>query len=254
MRQYAIGQRLVAGGADAAARLGRVRHVMGEEAASLLASEQSVVVVSGHFSREFLLSFTRPGIVPRAPIGVVKIGSRSDRVGVHDEMFRTLVQAALSNPGCIPMERGQRDVNALVDYLAVSGRAIHVHADYPLPATARRALRRPFAGAAERSFGTGAARTARLAQVPLLVCHAYPDGQGATVMQWSDPIVPPPRDDAASDERVTSLLLDDIERAVGMRPQDYMLPMGRDRQWDPVRRVWGASEAAEAAELGPAGS
>jgi hypothetical protein len=62
----------------------------------------------------------------------------------------------------------------------------------------------------------------------------------------ADPIAPGSLDDSASDERVTSSVLDALEVGIGRHPEQYVLDFGSGRRWNAKAEVW------EPAEGGPA--
>jgi lauroyl/myristoyl acyltransferase len=103
---------------------------------------------------------------------------------------------------------------------------------------------RPFAGLQERGFALGAARIARIAQVPLVMWVAVFEGAGRVRLIWCDPLDPAAPDDRASDRRVTDTLLDQLERFIARYPTQYLHPIGFDRRWDPDSGRWEPEEAA----------
>ena len=100
------------------------------------------------------------------------------------------------------------------------------------------AYRRSFAGLADRGFALGAARIARLAQCPIvLYVPAFRD-DGSVVIEWSDPLEPPPLDDKPSDVRVMDVLIDMLERYVARYPTQYFHPLGFERAWNVETQRW----------------
>jgi len=102
---------------------------------------------------------------------------------------------------------------------------------------------RPFAGIQDRSFALGAARTARLAQCPLVPCVARIAAGGrqrTVVIEWGDPIPPLARTDEAGDNRILSRALDHLEAAIGRHPTEYLAHIGWERQWQRQAGTWEA--------------
>jgi lauroyl/myristoyl acyltransferase len=133
----------------------------------------------------------------------------------------------------------------LLEHLKQPGNLVIIAVDAPWPADRPGSFERPFAGHENQSFATGASRLARLAQCPIVTCVSYLEDDGRIVLEWDEPVPPPPAADRSADVRVTSGLLDTIERAVGRRPTQYVLKIGDDRQWDPTTEQWKPVRSAE---------
>lgn len=239
-RQYVISRQVLRDD-DAVAGVGRVTMRMTDRTRDLMAGDQSFVLAVGHFSREAAFSVTRGGVTPRTLLVVAApkpVKRPSLNEAAQHEMFETVKRAAIKGHESTVMTRGERTVDDIIGFLRGPGRAVHIHVDAVLPRASTRSLSRPFAGASQRHFATGAARMARLAQVPVLLCEAEPDGRGGTLVRWSDPIGPPPVDDETADSGITSRLLDEIERDIARRPGQYVQAIGNERHWDPVGGAW----------------
>ena len=133
---------------------------------------------------------------------------------------------------------GQQDVQtALLARLAeggTTGAAIAIDIVWERPG----ALRLPFAGYLDRPFAKGAARIARLAQVPVGVLVAERTGRRSVRLHFGDMIQPPAIDDKESDKVVTATLVHELERQVGRFRGQYPHPIGWQRRWDAQSEEW----------------
>jgi len=142
--------------------------------------------------------------------------------------------------------------NMLVDKLQTERCIVAVNIDAHWVRGRTSSLTRPFAGAAQRTFSTGAAKLARLAGKPLVLGMPVMSGDGRSVRLR---LLGPFRSAATSPEQqdvdVTQQVLDVVEREVGERPCEYMLDIGGERSWDPDARTWRPATAQPtAAALG----
>lgn len=112
---------------------------------------------------------------------------------------------------------------------------IHVDAPWAWRGTDRGSFERPFAGERHRIFSLGAARLARLAKCPIVLCLPRVEGHQTVVLEWGEPLTVP---DEASDIPVMNALLDRLETAVGFLPEQYVLPFGSDRNWNASLQRW----------------
>ncbi|MGE3913699.1 MAG: hypothetical protein AB7K36_30400, partial [Chloroflexota bacterium] len=100
-------------------------------------------------------------------------------------------------------------------------------------------LDRPFAGMASRRFALGAVRAARLAQCPLVPFVAvYGRRPRTIVVEWGEPVPPPPRSDESAETGVLDCALSQLEAAVGRHSVQYLAQMGWERQWHPETQTW----------------
>ena len=107
-----------------------------------------------------------------------------------------------------------------------------------MPCAHPNALRRPFAGMAREGFAVGAARIARLARCPVVLCVPVRMPDGSVRVEWGDVTWPHEGGGREADEQVTDQLLSHLERLVGEYPDHYLFPIGWDRRWDAARRAW----------------
>ncbi|MDQ3562962.1 MAG: hypothetical protein M3436_02100 [Pseudomonadota bacterium] len=132
---------------------------------------------------------------------------------------------------------GKHATRSLIRHLKDDRQIVIVHVDAPWKAE-RSWYKRPFAGHAQRVFSVGIARLARITQTPIVVCIPYQTVEGHTVLEWHDPILPPPPTETEADERVTDQMLDAIESAVGRRPEQYVLDVFGTRHWNASAERW----------------
>jgi lauroyl/myristoyl acyltransferase len=135
--------------------------------------------------------------------------------------------------------RGQAAaMREMLERLREPGWAPIIAPDAPVQGATDQTYSRPVAAWADRAVATGAAQISRIAQVPIALCIPYVDDAGGVVLWWSEVIPAPPRRDRSADEVTISRLMDDIELAVGRRPDQYVLEIGWGRRWDPTRERW----------------
>lgn len=117
------------------------------------------------------------------------------------------------------------------------GSVVYIHIDAPWAwrGAERGSFERPFAGMRRRIFSLGAARLARLAKCPIVLCLPRVEGHQTVVLEWGEPLTVP---DEASDIPVMNAMLDRLETVVGTHPDQYLLPFGGDRHWNASLRLW----------------
>jgi lauroyl/myristoyl acyltransferase len=214
---------------------------MSADARDLLRSNRSLLVATGHFDREALLALYEPGVIPRVLTGVWAPAS-DQRPPMHaaakHEMFETIVASTQRSRSSRRIRRSPGTFDVLLQCLQEPRGTVHIHVDAPVEREASHTFVRPFTWFSEQRFATGIARLARLAQAPILLCFAELEDDGRIVLRWSDPVAPPDQDDETADVRVTSALLDQIEREVGRHPENYLVPIDSERRWDAGAEQW----------------
>lgn len=219
------------------------RHEMSAATRELLDSDRSLLIAMGHMAREATTVLFQPGVVPRRLMTVVaelpreldshrRKRSREQFAQLLDFMVLARSDTVLSTRGSVATAR------ELVERAREPGWAPNAHIDATPPKTSEGWFNRPFAGDSTRRFAPGIGKLARLTQLPTLLAIAYFEADGELVVNWSDPIPPPGRKERAADQPFTSALLDELELAVGRWPDQYALPIGFDRRWDPLAERW----------------
>lgn len=110
--------------------------------------------------------------------------------------------------------------------------------DAPWRKNVRGSFARPFASRSNQWFATGAARLARAAQCPIVLCLSYLDETGIVTFEWVRVIDPPAEQDADADVRISNMLLDDIEAAIGRYPTQYVIDFLGTRRLERRSRQW----------------
>lgn len=108
----------------------------------------------------------------------------------------------------------------------------------PAPPSATGVYTSPFAGQREYRVATGTASLSRLAQCPIVPCVTFMQDDDTRIVEWGAPIPPPAPNDKDADIRITHQLLRYIERAVGLRPTQYVLDIGDSRRWNALEEEW----------------
>ena len=132
-----------------------------------------------------------------------------------------------------PRTNAQR---SMLDTLSKPGGLVSIYVDAPW--SKPDAYRRPFAGHASRAFALGAARTARLAQCPIVPGIVTLGESSRTVYIECGPLITPPQeDDATSDTATLDQVVDWLELAVARHPVQYQ-ESGSERRWDANTDAW----------------
>lgn len=213
----------------------------------------SLIVAMGHFSREATTPLYLKQFLPKRVATVV---APLDRTSLSPRATRLRLQLGGILRGVDVVTGGEAEtisvgepgfVSRIVRFLRPPGAAILISPDSITGAGREQGHTRPFAGHTKITFALGTARLARLAQRPLVTCVAYIDERGVVIVEWGQVLPPPARDDASADDRYTSAMLDDFERAVGNRPSQYVVAIGDERRWRPAEQVWVDDAPAERA-------
>jgi lauroyl/myristoyl acyltransferase len=113
-----------------------------------------------------------------------------------------------------------------------------VNVDPHWPANRGSTVTLPFAGFSKRTFSTGAARLARMADSPLLLLLPFPDRGKHVTAHLLGPYVSQLETPEERDADVTRQLLAEIERRVGEHPETYALDIGHERTWNSATLMW----------------
>jgi lauroyl/myristoyl acyltransferase len=203
----------------------------------------SAIIVTGHFSRQAMGAIYAPATTPKDFVTVV---APLDRAARDPRALRVRMQLSEMLEGVTRLRKGRMEAvevtgrgaaARLLRFLKRPDTLLVVAADIPWAKARPGGYERPFAGYATQNFAVGAARLSRLSQCPIVICLPCLDGD-RMVLEWSDPIAPAAISDSDSDVRVTDVILDTLERAIALRPGQYVLSIGRDRYWNPHLQRW----------------
>ncbi len=255
-RDFVMLRRIVNGRENARAWTIEERNV--EAVQALRSSGVPFIVALGHFARRAVWCVHLPQIIPQRPLVVVNppppFSLRPHALRNYLQFGLMLDSLGVIRPDLQLYYAGRSSADALVQWLKAPGSAVVIHADAPWPFK-RGAIERPFAAGSSRSFATGVAKVARLAQCPIAPCVTTITAEGKIVFEWGDPISPGRPDDAASDALVTSAVLDPLEAGIGRYPEQYVLDFGNGRRWNREAGCWEPAQAElahEPAEAKPA--
>lgn len=227
----------------------RILEKNAEEVRSLRESGGSYIVATGHFRRGPQTALFMPAITPGRML--VVCGAKPPRgfspraIRGRTELCQMLESFRRAHQGNLDtFFIGQRF--GLLEHLRRPGSVVFVNVD-PLWQKRRSRYERPFVGHRTYSVSTGTAALARMAQCPIAPCIPYVDTDGTVVLEWGRLIRPLGGADKHADISITDELLDYIECAVGLRPAQYLLPIGDERRWDADTCRWknGMEPAAE---------
>lgn len=212
----------------------------------------SFIMATGHFSRQAAIAAYFPQTISHKLASVMaplqkKTGSRIRDARLQAQfgaMSKALERVRAGDLHVIEVG-GPRVVSQVVNHLKQPGHCIAISSDAPWPA-AKGGHARPFAGRKQQNYALGTARLARLAQCPIVSCVPVLD-EGRLILRWGAPIDPPAPGDHSADARITDQLLDELELAIGLYPDQYVLSLGYDRRWDSVSERWVGASARDAA-------
>lgn len=205
---------------------------------------QSVIVATGHFSREPMACLYAASVIPKKLSTVV---AALDRRSLKPRALRLRLQFGIMVEAIRAIRENEVDIvhvgrpglmTRLVKHLRAPDAAVLISSDAVLAGGRETGHHRPFAGHAMVDFALGTARLSRLSQRPVVACVPFLDETGRTILEWSEPIPAPARHDESADARITSAIVDILERAVGLRPGQYVLPIGEERQWSETTELW----------------
>ncbi|MBL8547912.1 MAG: hypothetical protein JNL81_15710 [Hyphomonadaceae bacterium] len=212
---------------------------------------QSFIMATGHFSREAMSCIYMPWILPRrlatviAPMTQART-PRGLRVRLQMREMVSGIRAMRDGDVDIAEVAGKSFLVRLLHHLREPGGVVVIASDASWGAAKGDGLTRPFAGYASQTFALGTARLARLSQTPIVTCVPFLVSDRHIIMEWSQVIPAPDRNDAAADVRITNEILDWIERRIGERPDQYVLSFGTERRWSSVARCWVDDDHPEA--------
>jgi lauroyl/myristoyl acyltransferase len=205
---------------------------------------QSLIVATGHFSREPMeCLYTHSAISKKLATVVAAL----DRHSIRPRALRLRLQFGMMVDAIDVVRGGDVEimhvgrpglVTKLVKHLKKPDAAVIISSDAVLAKGRETGLHRAFAGHPKVDFALGTARLSRLSQRPIVVCVPFLDDAGRTILEWSDPIAAPARDDESADARITGAVMDILEQAVGVRPGQYVLPIGDQRRWSETSKCW----------------
>ena len=210
---------------------------------NLRRSGASYIVATGHFNRYAHATLCLSRIVPQRTICVanppIPKSLHPHNVWLRAHYGQMLQVFQCLRPDVEFLNPGHSGLfKELVRALKRPGTALQIYVDAPWDSQRTGGFSRPFAGKKKSGFATGAARLARLTQCPIVLCLPYMDERGQVILDWARLIQPPDSQDSEADIINTNLLLDDIERVIGMRPDQYVMDVLGERKWNSQLQRW----------------
>lgn len=228
-----------------------------EEARRIMAQDGPLVLAQSHFVRNrAAASVLVPAIFGQRRVVAVTLRPPTQKFQPHAWRMRLQLAQILASSRAVRPDDfsfiyvGSAAYHASLIELRKPRTLLTINVDAHWRRGKPASITRPYAGALERTFATGAARLARESGAPLLLAlpvHAA-DGHGIR-MRVFGPYRSDLTDPLAHDAHVTHQMLDEIEREIGRRPTEYVLHIGGERRWDPATETWSriAPPAAQAA-------
>jgi lauroyl/myristoyl acyltransferase len=217
---------------------------IGSEAArDIKESGQSFIVACAHFSQQSRLALLLPDVLNNPYVVMNPYPPRSLKPLAYRLrlQFGQLFEATQCVRGgavdLLIAGAGARWFPRIVECLRQPGNTVLIHSD-AYRTVGHRVLTRDFAGLRSFRFAVGTAVIARLAQCPIVPCTTLVRDDETIVIEWGTPIQPPAVDDKAADVRITGQLVDHIERAIGSKPEQYVLAIGASRRWNAAKDRW----------------
>jgi lauroyl/myristoyl acyltransferase len=211
--------------------------------AEVRGSGKPFILATGHFSRQAFMSLFRTDVLPERVTTIVLpplargLDPRTWWLRSHyGQMLRYLKSTRQDMEFVFPGDL--QAYRQLVERLREPGNVVVVFADAPWAASKGGSYARAFAGLPARSFATGTARLSRFTRAPIVVCVPYLRSDDSVVLDWTRVIQPPRERGEDADRAVTDAIVDDIERAVGQRPAQYLLDYLGERRWDARGQRW----------------
>jgi lauroyl/myristoyl acyltransferase len=208
----------------------------------ILQSGESFILATGHFSRQAFLAVDHLDVLPHA---IVSVALPPTALGLHpltwwlSYHYGQILECSRASRPEIEFVNPNRSCAYLrvVQRLRARNCVILTHADAPVDA-GRATYSRPFAGLGLRRFSLAPARLSRSTRRPIVVCLPRLLDDRTIVLDWTRAIEPADVDDAGADQRIMDKILDDIERAVGLHPDQYVMDFLGTRRWDASAERW----------------
>jgi lauroyl/myristoyl acyltransferase len=207
------------------------------------ASGETFILATAHFTRQAFMALAHREILPHDITSVslpLPRRTRDPRTWWAQYHYGQILECSRASRPEIkfvyPVKSGA--YRQLVETLRKPGNVVMVHIDAPATSMGVDTYCRPFAGLESRRFATGAARLSRVTGRPIVVCIPYLEDDRTIVLDWTRVIEPPEGGGIEADRRVTDTMLDDIERAIGRHPDQYLMDFLGTRRWDASAERW----------------
>jgi hypothetical protein len=214
------------------------------ETLSAIKSNGSLIVAQAHFVRD------SPGIAVYSPPlfdrRAIVVAMKPPEHNFHPKLLRVRIQlkqllsaAPHARHGRLKVTLVGKAFSSLLADLEQERALVTINVDAHWRSGRSSSLTRPFAGALERTYSTGAAKLARLAGAPLLYVQSEVVDDGKSIlMRIAGPFSSDAQDPEVRDQEATGKLLDHIEKEVGKQPERYVLDIGGQRRWDARQQEW----------------
>lgn len=217
-----------------------IREVNAEVVRELRETNSSFILATGHFVRRAHIALFMRSVLPQhvtqvsTPLPERSRNMDSRWLAIH---FGQLLNYTKFAGAELATPRRRDTFRKLEETLAQAGNAVSISIDAPWK-NLESGMARPFAGETSRCFATGAARLARKTGKPIVLCVPYLDGEERIVIEWIRVLPAPDPDDADADVRITDLLMNDVERAIGRHPTQYVIEHLGPRKWNRGTESW----------------
>lgn len=211
--------------------------------AELRRSSTPYIVITGHFSRYTVMPLYLSRIIPQRIISIVNApvpkSLHPQKIWLRAHFGQMLAFLARVRPDMQFLFPGNSDLfKKLIRGMKQPDNTLVVAVDAPWDKQRPGSIIRAFAGRKSAGFATGAARLSRMTQCPMVLCIPHLNDHGQINLDWIRLIEPPDPKDANADIVNTNLLLDDIEHAIGLYPDQYVIDVFGQRTWDCETQRW----------------
>ena len=222
----------------------------------LFRAGQTVIIATAHFNRHLLAWTLMPEIMPAHQVHVStpppeqlrsirhfieKLRSSSFGSVLHDArlglQYRTYMRAGPANIGdntehCWVGE-GISGTRTIRKRLNERGNVVYIHVDAPQSAQKSGTYVRPFAAEGKRVMSMGAARLSHRTGCPIVPLIFWEEADRSVKVKWGNPII-----SGRDYTKTMDGIIDQVEIAIGQRPEQYPPEIGFDRRWNSARLKW----------------
>lgn len=206
---------------------------------------KSYIVATGHFTRQAYMAIGRKDITPGRIVQITLPTNPGTGKIMYDKrielQFGMSFRAALKirpDLSLATVGTGRGMVRDVCRSLREPGTAVLINIDAPWDDHHPNYYERAFAGFDKKTFALGVVGLAKMSGCPILPLISRVDGCGGVIMEWGEPVYVDRNLSEEQQIKVLDGLLDQLEQAIGLRPFQYLMPIGNSRKWDKEKKEW----------------